>query len=93
MQAEYLNANFEASHSNGWYFLSTFNLGKNQIVFSYEDYNDLISTTNNEAHFHLGYNYLINKHKIKLYLDNSFQIIDNKLVNNLSSVQLQLFFK
>jgi len=92
-QVEYLNADFEGKQANGYYILSAINIKKSQIMLSYEKYKDLILTTKDEAYFHLGYNYLINKHKLKLYLDYSFQIVDNKLNNNIATIQLQVFFK
>jgi len=93
IQVEYLNADFDGQTVSGYYLLAAFNIKKNQLVFSYEDYNDLISTTNDKPYFHLGYNYLFNKNKIKLFIDNSFQIVDNKLDNNVTTIQLQVFFK
>jgi len=91
-QTEFLNADFEGQQSYGYYFLSNINLKKHQIVLSYEYYKDLIDETLNKPYYRLGYNYLINKYKIKLYFDNFFQIYDNRIKNYIASVQLQVFF-
>lgn len=91
-QAEYLNANLNAKNAKGYYFLSALNINKHQIVLSYETYTDMIGKTNDEAYYRIGYNYLINKGKIKIMFDNYFQIFDNNIQNYTASIQLQLFF-
>ncbi len=94
IQGEYLSAIFNNNrHSDGYYIMSAINLKKHQIVLAYEDYTDLISETSVLPYYHIGYNYQINKHKIKLYFDNDFQIINNSIHNYEASVQLQVFFK
>jgi len=94
IQGEYLTAVFDNNqHSEGYYIMSAINLRKHQIVLAYEDYKDIISSSSDFPYYHIGYNYLINKHKIKLFFDNDFQIINNKIQNYLASVQLQVFFK
>jgi len=92
IQAESLNVDLGGQYASGWYVLSSINIKNSQIVFSYEQYNDLISTSNNNPYFHLGCNYLINKNKIKLFFDNTFQFKNNKIKNEIASIQLQLFF-
>ncbi len=92
LQAEYLNANFEDGlNANGYYILSAFNIKKSQIVLSLEDYKSTYANSHN-PYYRIGYNYLINKNKIKVFLDNYFQIIDGKIDNYYASVQLQVFF-
>lgn len=56
IQAEYLQANFDGKVANGWYVLGNVNLGKNQLVASYNQYNDLIENTKDYPAIHLGYN-------------------------------------
>ncbi len=92
LQAEYLTADLNGKKAQGFYVLSTINFKKSQVVFGVEQYEDLIAETNNQPHYRIGYNYLINKDKIKLFLDNYFQIIDGSMENYYASVQLQLFF-
>ncbi len=92
IQAEYLTADLDGQKADGYYILSTINLKKNQIVLGYEDYNSLLNTTHN-TYYRLGYNYLIKSNKIKLFFDNFFQVIDGKMDNYITSIQLQLFFK
>ena len=93
LQAEYLNADFEDGlNANGYYILSAINFKKSQIVLSFEDYKSTYASNHN-PYYRLGYNYLINKNKIKLFLDNYFQVIDGKIDNYYASIQLQLFFK
>ena len=93
-QAEYLNANLENKISDGYYFLTAINIKKkNQIVLSYEKYNDLIEETNNNPYVHLGYNFLFNKQKLMLFFDNFFQLTNEGIDNYMASLQLQIFFK
>ncbi len=94
IQAEYLNADFDKKQANGYYILSDININKkNQIVLSYEDYNDLISSTNDFPYCRLGYNYYINDYKLKLSIDNYFQIHQKTIEKYIASIQLQMFFK
>ncbi len=92
-QAEYLSAFLDNENADGYYFLSSINLNKHQIVIAYENYNDLINETEDLTYFHIGYNYLINSYKVKLFFDNSFQIKDNNIQNFTTSLQLQFFLK
>ncbi len=92
LQAELLNAAFDHSKASGYYLLSTINIKKSQIVLAFEDYKNTYSG-NNKPYYRLGYNYLINKNKIKLFADNYFQIINGSLTNYMASIQLQIFFK
>ena len=94
IQGEYLTAVFDNNqHSEGYYIMSAINLKKHQIVLAYEDYKDIISSSSDLPYYHIGYNYLINNHKIKLFFDNDFQITNNTIQNYEASVQLQVFFK
>ncbi len=92
MQAEYLNANFEGEQANGYYFLATTKIRKSEIVLSFEDYKNTYSETH-YPHYRLGYNYLINRNKTKLFFDNYFQIKNGTIKNYYASIQLQMFFK
>jgi len=92
LQAEYLTANLDGEKAQGFYVLSTINLQKSQFVIGVEQYEDLIAETNDKPYYRVGYNYLINKDKIKLFLDNYFQIIEGSFENYYASLQLQLFF-
>jgi len=92
LQGEYLYAGFKDKNANGYYILSTFNIKKSQIVLSYEKYkNTFVQSTN--PYYRIGYNYMINKNKIKIFLDNYFQLIDGAMKNYNASIQLQMFFK
>ncbi len=93
IQAEYLTANFDGQKANGYYILSVINLNKNQIVLSYETFNDLIKETTDRPYYRIGYNYLINKYKLELSFDNYFQLNDNRIEKYIASIQLQIFLK
>ena len=90
LQAEFLQANLEKNNAFGYYLLSAFNIKKNQIVFSYEKYKDLIKETSDNPYCRIGYNYFIKDYNIKLSLDNYFQISKNCIENYYASVQLQI---
>jgi hypothetical protein len=92
IQAEYLNADFDGEKADGYYLLSAINIHNNQIVLSFDDYNDLIPETNNNPYYRLGYNYFINTYKLKLFFDNYFQFNDSGIENYFATIQLQLFF-
>jgi len=93
-QTEYLNANLETQISDGYYFLVAINIKqKNQIVLSYETFNDLIKETTDKPYYRIGYNYLIKKYKLELSFDNYFQLNDNKMEKYMASIQLQIFLK
>ncbi len=93
VQAEFLNAAFDdGMRAFGYYLLAGINYKKSQIVLSFEDYKNTFST-NHKAYYRLGYNYLISKHKIKLFWDNTFQITDRRPTNYMTSVQLQVFLR
>ncbi len=92
-QAEYLNANLNAQNANGYYLLSALNINKHQIVLSYETYIDMIDETKDKPYYRIGYNYIVNKHKLRIMFDNYFQISDNNIQNYTASLQLQIFFK
>jgi len=92
MQAEYLNAGFDQGlNANGYYVLSAINVKKNQIVMAFEDYKN--TYMDHHPYYRLGYNYLINNNKIKVFFDNYFQLIEGKIENYYASLQLQMFFK
>ncbi len=93
IQAEYLTANFDGRKASGYYILSAINLNKNQIVLSYETFNDLINETADKPYCRIGYNYLINDYKIKLSFDNYFQLTNKGVSNYMASLQLQIFLK
>jgi len=63
------------------------------LVASWNQYNDLIESTDNSPIIPLGYNYLLNGQKLKLMLDNEVQLSSGKLRNYFATLQLQLFFK
>jgi len=91
VQAEFLNADLDGSRAYGYYFLSAINIKKNQIVLSVEDYNDLIAETTDKPFYRVGYNYFIKDYKIRLSLDNYFQINADKIEKYYASIQLQIF--
>jgi len=93
IQAEYLRANFEGKVADGWYLLADVNFGKNQLIASWNQYNDLIESTDNAPVLHLGYNYLAKGDKLKLMLDNGISVNDGALKDYFVTLQLQLFFK
>ena len=92
IQAEYLWASLNKAIRNGYYILATLSLGKNQLVASWDKYNDLIEVTDNSPVVHLGYNYLINQDKLKIMFDNGVQINNGTLKNYFATIQLQIFF-
>ncbi len=92
VQAEYLRAFLNGKIADGYYILATLNLHNNQLVASYEKYNNLIDTTKGSPVVHLGYNYLFDHDKLKIMLDNSARINDGKLKFISTVLQLQLFF-
>jgi len=92
-QAEFLNANLSNSQAYGYYLLTAVNINKNQIVFSFDNYKDLIPETSDNPYYRLGYNYFVKANKIKLSFDNYFQINNNNIDKYFVSIQLQLFFK
>ncbi len=93
LQAEYLAAFLNNSRADGYYVLTSYIFRKNQLVASWNQYNDLINSTLNSPEIHLGYNYLFNQDKIKLMVDNGFQIVNNGLTGYILTMQFQLFFR
>ena len=93
IQAEYLNADLERQFAYGYYILSAINIKKNQLVFSFEEYHDLINETSNHPWYRAGYNFMFKKNKLKLFFDNYFQIGNNKIENYYATIQLQVFFR
>ncbi len=92
LQSEYLRANLDGKIADGYYILTTLNLGKNQLVSSFNKYSDLIESTDDSPFVHLGYNYLVNSDKLKIMLDNGVQISNEHIKKYFATLQLQLFF-
>ena len=92
IQAEYLWANLNKEITDGYYILVALNLGKNQLVASWNQYNDLIESSDNSPIIHLAYNYLVNQDKLKIMFDNAVQIDEGSLKNYFMTIQLQIFF-
>ncbi|MCD6090930.1 MAG: hypothetical protein J7J72_05480 [Bacteroidales bacterium] len=92
IQSEYLRANLDGNIADGYYILATLNLGKNQLVSSFNKYNDIMGTTTDAPEIHLAYNCLFNKDKLKIMVDNGFQINNGQLQNYFASIQVQIFF-
>lgn len=92
IQAEFLWAALANKIANGYYILAALNLGKNQLVASWNQYNDLIESTDNSPIVHLAYNYLVNGDKLKIMFDNGVQISNGSLKNYFATIQLQIFF-
>lgn len=93
IQAEYLWASLDNKIADGYYILAVLNLGKNQLFASWNQYNDLIESTNSSPIVHLGYNYLVDSNKLKIMFDNGVQISNGNLKNYFATIQLQLFLK
>jgi hypothetical protein len=92
IQAEYLWADLDNKIADGYYILAALNLGKNQLVTSWNQYNDLIESTDNSPIVHLAYNYLVNGDKLKIMFDNGVQISNGSLKNYFATIQLQISF-
>ena len=92
IQAEYLWANLNQQIANGWYLLAQYNLNKNQFVASWNQYTDLINSTEDLPMVQLGYNHAIKSDKLKLMVDNGFQIDKGNISHYLTTIQIQLFF-
>jgi len=93
VQAEYLAAFLNHSLADGYYILAVYNFRKNQFAASWNQYDDLINSTQNNPEIHLDYNYLFKKNKIKLMADNGFQIDKGSVCHYMATIQFQLFFK
>jgi len=92
IQAEYLWGKLNRDIADGYYVLAALNLGKNQVVASWDQYKDLIESTDILSMIHLGYNYLFYQDKLKIMFDNGVQINNGSLKNYFASIQLQIFF-
>jgi hypothetical protein len=91
LQGEYIQANINHDVASGYYGLANYTfLKKYQAVVLTEKYNDLNPTTNDNAWYGLGLNYLI-KGKTKLMTDFKTQQTGTK-TNYLGEIQLQVFF-
>ncbi len=93
IQGEYLHAGFDGQKADGYYILSSLDIRKSQIVLSWEKYNDLIAETSDAPYIRAGYNLLIKDYKLKLFLDNYFQLSANGVQKYFATVQLQFFMK
>ena len=93
IQGEWLHASFNGSVAYGYYLLSWLTMKRNQVVFSYEEYHDLIPQTVAHPTFRLGYDYMIKAYKVKLFFDNYCQFDSGKIINYTASLQFQFFFK
>jgi phosphate-selective porin len=89
-QAEYLWATIANKIADGYYILVTLNLGKNQLAASWNQYRDLIKSTNDAPSVHLGYNYMFDQNKLKIMLDNGVQINDGIAQDYFAIIQFQL---
>ncbi|PJF33474.1 MAG: hypothetical protein CUN57_02070, partial [Phototrophicales bacterium] len=92
IQGEYLSARLDNDRADGWYILTSYNLGKSQLVGSFNRYNDLISTSSDDPVIHLGYNYLAKGDKLKFMIDNGAAVADGGLNNYFVTLQVQMFF-
>jgi phosphate-selective porin len=91
LQGEYIQANINHDVASGYYGLANYTfLKKYQAVVLTEKYNDLNPTTNDNAWYGLGLNYLI-KGKTKLMVDFKTRQTATK-TNYLGEIQLQVFF-
>ena len=92
LQAEYIRADLGGKKSDGWYLMAWANLGKNQLVASWDNYNDLILNTKDTHTLHVGYNYLAKGDKLKFMIDNRFVEYSKQLRDYFLTLQVQLFF-
>ena len=93
IQGEYLHAGFDGETADGYYILSALTIRKSQIVLSWEKYKDLIAGTSDKPYIRAGYNLLIKSYKLKVSLDNYFQLSENRIQKYFATVQLQFFIK
>ena len=92
VQGEYLWASLNGKVADGYYLLAKMNLGKEQLVASWSQYSDLIDNTADSPIVHVGFNHLFDSDKLKIMLDNEFQIDAGNIQDYFSVVQFQLFF-
>lgn len=92
VQGEYLWALLDGNVADGYYLLATMNLGKEQLIASWSQYRDVIDDTSDSPIVHLGFNYRFDQDKLKLMLDNEFELNEGEVQNYISVVQLQLYF-
>ncbi|RUT73615.1 porin [Ancylomarina longa] len=93
IQTEYLYARLNRAIADGYYILASLKVRKSQFSISWEKYSDLIKNTDDSPLIHLGYNYLINKDKLKLMFDNGFKLSHVVANNYFASIQMQIFFQ
>ncbi|UBM62396.1 hypothetical protein LA303_00070 [Candidatus Sulfidibacterium hydrothermale] len=93
IQAEYLNTWLNGNRAYGYYALTSIKINKkNEVYLSYDKYNDLISTTENNPWYIAGYNFRFKgDNNLVLTLDTRFRK-ENGSLKNLTSVQFQIFF-
>ena len=92
VQTEYLWARLDKDIADGYYIMAAMNLGRNQVVASWNQYSDLVQGTDNSPVVHLGYNYLLNGDKLKIMVDNGAQIKSKGFKNYFATIQMQIFF-
>ncbi|HKK41626.1 MAG TPA: porin [Bacteroidales bacterium] len=92
LQAEYTWADLDGMKADGWYLLAAADLGKSQLVASWDNYNDLIINTENSHTLHLGYNYLLKGDNLKFMIDNGIVDYNRKRKDYFLTLQVQLFF-
>ena len=92
IQGEYLEAHLENRSARGFYFLGNMNLAAHdQLLISFEKYDDLNPATDDHPWLILGANHLFAGDLARLMLDNRVQL-DEADKNYQTTIQLQLFF-
>ncbi len=92
LQAEYTWADLGGMKADGWYLMAAADLGKSQLVASWDNYNDLIISTENSHTLHLGYNYKLKGDKLKFMIDNEIVNYNRRSKDYFLTLQVQLFF-
>lgn len=91
LQGEYIQADINHDIAGGYYGLANYTFSKKyQAVLLTQKYNDLNPTTNDNAWYGLGFNYLF-KGNTKLMTDFKTQQAGTK-TNYLGEIQLQVYF-
>jgi hypothetical protein len=91
VQAEVIRAHLKGNVAYGYYLLCVLSYRRSQWVFSGETYHDLIESTADIPMYRLGYNYLVDDYRIRLSLDNRFEIKHHRVSNYRITIQLQFF--
>jgi hypothetical protein len=90
-QVEYLNAELQTTGSEGYYALLTIKPSFDKHIYlMYDKYMSDYMLTNKNPWYILGYNYLIDKHKIMIRMETAFQKNIDKWSNR-TVLQFQLF--